>query len=235
VPETKVFDLGRQNVYPSMNLFVCNFFLTILAIPPTMQDMTLITGMDTSAVDIFNDIKNLCSSTQCKLFVTGLTSNFRSILSLGGFKPETTERSQRKLRFFASLDAALGKAEDLLLEAECGSMDELPTESRARLMSESDVDVGFAAALRLIDVEHGDRCSLELLGWQRYTQLVELNPGDELYNRGEEDVERGLFFVESGVLVSRVMCMEWSVQCFLALKVFVLAENRTRYVGNAWP
>jgi hypothetical protein len=176
--------------------------------------MTLITGMDTSTVDIFNEIKNLCSSNNCKLFVTGLTSNFRSILSLGGFKPEEmAQRSERKLRFFASLDAALGKAEDLLLEAECDDMDVPPAVNRIGLVCEGG-DLGFRTALSQIDEEHGDKCSLELLEWQHHTKVVELYPGDQLYKSGEEDMERGLFFVESGVLVScprRINCSTiWS-------------------------
>lgn len=190
-----------------VRLFVLKRILTLFP-HLVWQDMTLITGMDTSTVDIFNEIKNLCSSNNCKLFVTGLTSNFRSILSLGGFKPETTQRSERKLRFFGSLDAALGKAEDLLLEAECDDMDVPPAGNYMGLLSERG-DFGFRTALSQIDEEHGDKCSLELLEWQQHTKVVELNPGDQLYKSGEEDMERGLFFVESGVLVScpcRIKC-----------------------------
>jgi len=168
--------------------------------------MTLITGMDTSTVDIFNEIKNLCSSNQCKLFVTGLTSNFRSILGLGGFKPEMTERSERKLRFFPNVDSALGKAEDLLLEEEDDDdVDEpIPAgDPRVRLLSEMN---GFGIALRHIDEEHGENRSSDLHGWQSHTRLVELKPGDQLYTSGEEDLERGLFFVESGILV-RIVCL----------------------------
>lgn len=164
-------------------------------------DLTLVTGMDTSTVDIFNEIRNLCISNHCKLFATGLSSNLRAILNLGGFKPETTERSKRKLRFFGSLDAALGKAEDLLLDAECDDKEIPPTDNRVRLLSEG--DFGFRTALRHIDEEHGDNFSHELLGWQTHTQLVELNPGDRLYEgQATEHLERGLFFIEAGVLVS---------------------------------
>lgn len=154
--------------------------------------------MDTSTVDIFNEIRNLCKSNHCKLFVSGLTHGLRAILSLGGFNPETTERSKRNLRFFQNLDASLGKAEDLLLDAEYADEKEIsPNDNRVRLLSES--DFGFRTALRHIDEEHGDNFSKDLLGWQNYTQLVELNPGDHLYK--ERGLQRGLFFIESGVLV----------------------------------
>lgn len=162
--------------------------------------------MDTSTVDIFNDIRNLCASNDCKLFVTGLTSNLRGILNLGGFKPETTDRSKRKLRFFSNLDAALGKAEDLLLDTECDE-DEATTDDTRMTISNEMEGLGFRKALRLIDDEHGQHFSIDLLDWQVHTQLVELQPGDQLYKANEsDDMERGLFFIESGVLVSSDDC-----------------------------
>ena len=170
------------------------------------KDLTLITGMDTSTVDIFNDIRNLCASNDCKLFVTGLTSSLRGILNLGGFKPETTDRSQRKLRFFSNLDAALGKAEDLLLDAECDEYEATTDDNRMTLYNETEVP-GFRKALRHIDEEHGQDFSTDLLDWRFHTQLVELQPGDQLYKANEsDDMERGLFFIESGVLVRTHAC-----------------------------
>lgn len=191
-------------------------------------DLTLVTGMDTSTVDIFNEIRNLCISNHCKLFAAGLSSNLRAILNLGGFKPETTERSKRKLRFFASLDAALGKAEDLLLEAECDDKEISPTDRRLRLLSES--DFGFRTALRHIDEEHGDNFSQDLLGWQNHTQLIEMNPGDCLYDhKATEDLERGLFFIEAGVLVSVDSRYRDFVRAFKTSHNLFIAENRARH------
>jgi hypothetical protein len=166
-------------------------------------DVALVTGMDTSTVDIFNEIRNLCSSNHCKLFVTGCSARLRGVLELGGFKPETLERSKRKLRFFASLDAALGKAEDLLLDSEYDGKEISSTDRRVRLLSEG--DFGFRTALRHIDEEHGDNFSLGLVDLQHHTNLVELNPGDRLYGQDQSrHQERGLFFIEAGILVS--MC-----------------------------
>jgi MFS superfamily sulfate permease-like transporter len=115
-------------------------------------DLTLVTGIDTSTVDVFNDINNLCASNKCKLFMAGLSSNLRTILSLGGFKvDETRERSKRQLRIFPSLDAALGKAEDNLLDAHSDEREAAGFDTRKRLLSEG--DHGFRTALRHIDEE----------------------------------------------------------------------------------
>ena len=191
------------------------------------KDLTLITGMDTSTVDIFNDIRNLCASNNCKLFVTGLTSSLRGILNLGGFKPETTDRSKRKLRFFSNLDAALGKAEDLLLDAECDEYESTTDDARMTLSTEIETQ-GFRKALRHIDDEHEQNFSSDLLDWQEHTQLVELQPGDQLYKARESDeMERGLFFIESGVLVSTTLVvfhLRWPCKVMVKNLIYLLAS-----------
>jgi hypothetical protein len=103
--------------------------------------------MDTSAVDVFSQIRNLCSGNKCKLFMAGMSQNIRSILSLGGFKPDTGIRSRRQIRFFARLDAALGKAEDMLLDSD---FDDNRNVIR-HLMGIN--DTGFQTALHHIDTE----------------------------------------------------------------------------------
>ena len=75
--------------------------------------------MDTSTVGIFNDFKAVCSNHGAKLFVSGLSIlPLRESLALGNFKPKGGERSKRNVRFFAVLDAAIGKAADCLLDDE---------------------------------------------------------------------------------------------------------------------
>ena len=112
-------------------------------------DLTLVTGMDTSTVGIFTDIKNLCTSRKCKLFLAGMSHNLRAILAVGGVKPDGGVRSKRQLRFFSSLDDALGKAEDMLLEMEFPGKDITIVGPRHRLNSGG--DLGLRAALRHID------------------------------------------------------------------------------------
>jgi hypothetical protein len=46
-------------------------------------DLSLVTGMDTSTVDIFADIKQLCKTNGCKLFLCGLSPRDRKGLALG--------------------------------------------------------------------------------------------------------------------------------------------------------
>lgn len=82
-------------------------------------DLTLVTGMDTSSVDVFADIVTLCSTYNCKVFLGGPTRVLIETMSLSGLKPDTAAvRSTRKLRFFSDLDKAVGKAEDMLLQQE---------------------------------------------------------------------------------------------------------------------
>ena len=113
-------------------------------------DFSLVTGMDTSTVDVVTGIISVCHSHDCKAFLTGLLPRLQTILSFGGVKPETGERSQRKLRFFPDLDAAIGKAEDMLLDTISNhGKPEVLDGNRRRLTSEG--DNGFRFALRHID------------------------------------------------------------------------------------
>ena len=124
-------------------------------------DLTLVTGMDTSTVDVFSEIRNLCGGSNCKLFMAGMSTNIRSILALGNFKPEAGVRSKRQLRFFASLDAALGKAEDILLESDYDAPQTDPGLSRPGMRRFMRRNVsGFQTALRHIDTEVRTTCLL---------------------------------------------------------------------------
>jgi len=109
-------------------------------------DLTLVTGMDTSAVDVFSDILNVCGNHGCKLFLSGVSTNLRQVMYLSGVKPESIrERAKRKLRFFPNLDAAVGKAEDILLDDE---------NFEHYMMARSGPgERGFEYALRQIDVQ----------------------------------------------------------------------------------
>jgi SulP family sulfate permease len=116
-------------------------------VPPlpkiVVLDMTLVTGMDTSSVDVILDILALFSNHDSKLFLSGVSTHLRQVMLLGGVKPESIrDRSNRKLRFFPDLDSAIGKAEDMLLEKE--AIEEENHHASAG-------DNGFQRALRHID------------------------------------------------------------------------------------
>jgi len=160
-------------------------------------DMALITGMDTFTVDIFSEIKDLCSRSGCKLFLSGTSPRLRSILALGNIKPEGGERSKRRLRFFPDLDMALGKAEDLLT-SESEELHEQESRSRQQFIS-SEKEGGFFHALRQIDQQHGEDFARDLRELHPHTIPIELEPGEELLT-DDVNLERGLFFIESGTM-----------------------------------
>jgi STAS domain len=157
-------------------------------------DMTLVTGMDTSAVDAFKDILTVCGNNDCKLFLSGVSPQMQNVMKRVGVHPGNgSVRSQRKLRFFVDLDAAIGKAEDVLIELE-SFVEEitLPYDVQQR--------DGFYKALYHIDVQHNISFATELSELRSYATLLDIDPGDELYE--ENNDERGLFFIEHGILVS---------------------------------
>lgn len=110
-----------------------------------LLDLTLVTGIDTSSVDAFVDMKDFCSRQDCKLFVVGLSPSMRSTLAKGNFKPEGGQRAARRVRFFMDLDTALGVAEDDLLR------EENFLEDNTSLGVARSSETGFQRALRKID------------------------------------------------------------------------------------
>lgn len=191
-------------------------------IPPVPKvvilDLTLVTGMDTSAVDAFKDIVTLCGRYDCKIFLAGVAPDHRTVMNMGGVKPENNiNRSERKLRFFMDLDSAVGKAEDLLLSDESvdysfsmGSSTPLDNESgfmRALQHIDEQVSSGkyppvssLSILLILCNLQHETTSLKDLAALEKYTKLIELEPGGVLYD--SVTCERGLFFVEDGLLVS---------------------------------
>ena len=134
-----------------------------------------------------------------------MSPSLRSVLSHAGVKPLSGERSERKLRFFNSLDTALGKAEDMLLNFQVmpkkQSMFELPA---------LDEGSGFKLALRKVDEQHGTDFAHTLEKLDEYTTPILLEPNESLYDSASLP-ERGLFFIEEGILVRT--CMSTVGQC----------------------
>jgi len=171
----------------------------LLIIPPCPKviilDLTLVTGIDTSAVDAFSDILAVCGNHDCKLFLSGVNSNLRQVMSLCGIQPENIpDRSQRKLRFFSDLDGAIGKAEDILLKTASYEVD-----STVGLQG-APKSGGFRHALSQIDDQHLTSFANELGDLEQFTTTLDIEPGDHLYE--DPSMERGLFFIEYGIMVS---------------------------------
>ncbi|CAB9505434.1 solute carrier family 26 [Seminavis robusta] len=162
-------------------------------------DMSLNTGMDTSTLDIFAEITELCKTNNCKVFLCGLSSRAKKGLGLTGVKPDTSiAKDERLVRFFSDLDTALGKAEDLISLGMIEKKDDTYIARSLRLPRS-----GFQTALKHIDEQHGQEFSKALLELEQFAVALELQPGEPLFasDGGRiEDSERGLVFVESGQL-----------------------------------
>jgi MFS superfamily sulfate permease-like transporter len=77
-------------------------------------ELTLGTGMDTSAVDIFNEIMNVYNTNKCKLFLCGVPLSLRQSMQLWGFGSDKSASSgEWKLRFFHDLETAIGKRQNI--------------------------------------------------------------------------------------------------------------------------
>jgi CRP-like cAMP-binding protein/anti-anti-sigma regulatory factor len=214
---------------------LCNYIATMFeeveenevdfSVPPMPKvvviDFSLITGLDTSTVDIFSDIKETCVSNDCKIYLTGLSTRMRKSLALGGVKPESNlPRKQRSVRLFQDMDSGLGKAEDYIIMLEGSligrSLDAIRFQDQACMS-------GFRFSLKQIDELHCHKFAESLIDLEPFVDPLQLNAGEILFACDGgivTDEERGLFFIESGMLkISRDSSLS-------------LTLNRTRSYGH---
>jgi len=161
-------------------------------------DLALVTGMDTSAVDVISDIWSLCKHFDCVLMLSGVSMEIRMTLVKGGFR-------DKKVRYYTTLESALGAAEDILLAKEANfERDEV---HKGICRSISEVDDGFDRALQQIDELHGLDAAFELMNLKQHVTTVTINAGQSLFEDSATDIdgvvdeeERGIFFIEHGIL-----------------------------------
>lgn len=157
-------------------------------------DLSIVSGMDMSAIDVFADVTSLCKSQGCKLIIAGASRVVRSALIAGGVK----SASHLHLSFVEDLEVALGMAEDGLLKFVYRS-EEKVRENGIRmkhLRSMSQVEIGLRLALKEIDRQHNLSFASDLQELEEYTTAMDLEAGEQL------DLPRGLYFVESGLINS---------------------------------
>jgi len=167
-------------------------------------DMSLVTGMDTSAVEIFSDIVSLCHGNKCQVFLAGLSSHITYVMKRGGVKPSLDKMSKYSiLRLPPTMESALMKAEDGLLKFVLKAEEREMQHVRERRMSVENDD-GFLHALTLIDFKHGINIATKLVELRPYTTVVGLAAGESLFHNldgsDNNQRQRGLFFIEHGIL-----------------------------------
>lgn len=156
-------------------------------------DMTLVSGVDTSSVDIFGEIIQLCFRHKCSVYLSGLNTSLKNVLTLGGLKPSMDKKSANSvLRFMPELDSALSQAEDGLLK----SMSYLEEKElrRSKIRSNSSAEDGFLYALKEIDVQHDVDTLSTLVELKPFAKVLELKAGEILNHQG------GLYFIEHGMM-----------------------------------
>ena len=116
-----------------------------------VMDCTIVTGMDTSAVDLMREIAVLCTANNCSLYLVGLSRDLRRTLEFGGVD------ASRSLSYQPDLESALSKAEDRLLKhvLHIEELDVQQANSRRRARTLSNVEDGFMYALSRIDEQVG--------------------------------------------------------------------------------
>ena len=168
-------------------------------------DFAMVSGMDTSAVDIIREIIDLCQTDHCKLFVAGLKPSIKASLMYAGIKPSFVAR-KRSWVYANDMEAALAKAEDELLSSVFHLEEKVEIESNLRHEHwlQEEVNDGFSYALQKLDERHGLNTCQDLKGFQPFTYSIDLKPGGVLV-RDPTTNNHGLYFVETGL-----MKVQWS-------------------------
>lgn len=110
-------------------------------------DFTIVSGIDTSAIDLLREAVTLCKNNHCRLFISGMSHSLRSSVVYAGVKSDAT------FSFQPDLEAALGKAEDGILDSvfHVKEQTEHDVGVRRRERALSSADFGFRYALDKID------------------------------------------------------------------------------------
>jgi hypothetical protein len=156
-------------------------------------DLSIMTGIDASAIDVLADISSLCKENRCKIIFTGIPQMIGASLERGGVRPSA---SNRHLSIELEIEAALGKAEDELLKY-VGHKEERTIAAGNRLRHirrVSMIDHGLRHALRAIDKQHDLQMAMHLEELEIFTTPVELGVDVAFCSRP------GLYFVESGLI-----------------------------------
>lgn len=164
-----------------------------------LLDMSIVTGIDTSAVDVMGEISALCKANSCCLLLSGIPPQLKPALIAGGLVPS---RQNPHLFFMDDLDTALGKAEDDLLKVVAQNEEKLIQDGKKQRHQRitSMIDNGLRYALRKIDEQHDLEFSNHLAELEKYAVPRELEVGELLNEHGSEYLQRGLYFIESGLI-----------------------------------
>ena len=172
----------------------------LVQLPPIpvfiIVDFTMVSGIDTSAIDVFSEILALCKEKKCRLLLAGLGADLKASLVCAGIKPST--QGSFGFSYSTDLESALAKAEDGLVSTffHIEDKDQMESSARAKKRSLSNVEDGFLYALRKIDEQHNLHTADELQEFQRHTVPITLEPGESL----NIEERSGLYFVETGLM-----------------------------------
>jgi SulP family sulfate permease len=141
---TTMFDVSDEEVTQHEEL--------AFPLPPSplyiIMDFTIVSGMDTSAIDLLRETITLCKNNHCRLYIAGMSQTLRLNLAYAGVKPDGNT-----FYFQPDLEAALGKAEDGILNSVYHVIEQTEHDVglRRRERALSNADDGFRFALDKID------------------------------------------------------------------------------------
>jgi SulP family sulfate permease len=159
-----------------------------------LMDMTLVRGIDSSAIKSFQKLAQLLVKSQIELLIVGLDDNILKILDTGGFTPN----EYKCLIYFKDLDHAIEHCEDIIIESEKFRMRE------ERLKGgQTDLDIIQATYTDMMAALELQEKFENMIGKMKpYLKEVPINTGEHIYR--QKEICKDVFFIMRGqVTLSR--------------------------------
>jgi SulP family sulfate permease len=155
-----------------------------------MLDLSLVRGIDSSAVKSFEKIMQLLNKNEIQLFLANLADRTKNQLHAGGFSSDAHER----MRFFTDLNKSLEYCEDKIIEAAMGAdQSELQNVKQVKNDLMQAVYNDVMAAL-----EHQIKFEELVDKMKPYLEELKVNEGEHLFK--QRDTCRDLFFIMRGAV-----------------------------------
>lgn len=184
-------------------------------------DVSMVTGMDTSSVDLFREIQRLCENNDCTLWLVGMSRDSKEVLHYANLRP----------RYSSNLDNALGKSEDALLSSLYHLKEKVALETSSRDNATSP-EGGFLYALQKIDELHHLDIRQDLSSLWDFVDPIFLEKGDVLDPHSQDTSAAGLYFIESGMLDIRPSPHRTSIGATSCIAPLSLRELATSSIGH---
>lgn len=156
-----------------------------------VMDMSLVQGVDSSAVKSFEKLMQHLDKKSISLALVNISKTSSQLFDVNGL----TNENYQMFHVFSNMNETLEWCEDKLLAAELGKIQQLQADGT--YTGDDFLQAVYGDMMAALDIQVLFETVLEKAG--QYTEKIELNEGDTLYRHGDNNTD--LFFISRGQVV----------------------------------